>query len=173
VKLCWGATEILPQQQKCALSFLVSRFPRMPRAYAPTNRRCLNTSSARRAAQVQSKAADGTQYKGMVDALVRVPKEQGVLALWRGNLSNCLRYFPTQAMNFAFKERYQRMFVRPREQVGSCCRPSSSGPHCFGARWVRGSPLLNVRLSAGRSASGCGSADTSPQAARPARPRSP
>ena len=36
----------------------------------------------------------------------------------RGNLSNCLRYFPTQAMNFAFKEKYQRIFVRPREEVG-------------------------------------------------------
>ena len=40
-----------------------------------------------------------------------------VMALWRGNLSNCLRYFPTQAMNFAFKERYQKIFVRPREEV--------------------------------------------------------
>jgi solute carrier family 25 (adenine nucleotide translocator) protein 4/5/6/31 len=36
----------------------------------------------------------------------------------RGNLSNCLRYFPTQAMNFAFKEKYQKIFVRPREEVG-------------------------------------------------------
>lgn len=53
-----------------------------------------------------------------MDALVRVPKEQGFSAFWRGNLANCLRYFPTQAMNFAFKEKYQRMFVRPREQVG-------------------------------------------------------
>lgn len=50
--------------------------------------------------------------------MVRVPKEQGITALWRGNTANCLRYFPTQAMNFAFKERYQRMFVRPREEVG-------------------------------------------------------
>ncbi len=50
--------------------------------------------------------------------MIRVPKEQGVLALWRGNMANCLRYFPTQAMNFAFKEKYQKMFVRPKEEVG-------------------------------------------------------
>merc|ERR1719199_1143910 len=29
-----------------------------------------------------------------------------------------MRYFPTQAMNFAFKEKYQKIFVRPREEVG-------------------------------------------------------
>mmetsp|Transcript_19856 Transcript_19856/g.45279 ORF Transcript_19856/g.45279 Transcript_19856/m.45279 type:complete len:154 (-) Transcript_19856:179-640(-) len=68
--------------------------------------------------QVGSLNAEGEKYKGMVDALFKVPKEQGVVALWRGNLSNCLRYFPTQAMNFAFKERYQKLFVRPREEVG-------------------------------------------------------
>lgn len=53
-----------------------------------------------------------------MDAMVRVPKEQGIAALWRGNTANCLRYFPTQAMNFAFKEKYQKMFVRPKEEVG-------------------------------------------------------
>ena len=62
--------------------------------------------------------SSGTKYKGFLDAMVRVPKEQGVAALWRGNTANCLRYFPTQAMNFAFKERYQKMFVRPKEEVG-------------------------------------------------------
>jgi solute carrier family 25 (adenine nucleotide translocator) protein 4/5/6/31 len=68
--------------------------------------------------QVGQSNVGAPQYTGMMDALVRVPKEQGVLALWRGNLSNCMRYFPTQAMNFAFKEKYQKLFVRPREEVG-------------------------------------------------------
>merc|ERR1712062_605815 len=31
--------------------------------------------------------------------------EEGVQPLWRGNAANCLRYFPTQALNFMFKER--------------------------------------------------------------------
>lgn len=43
------------------------------------------------------------QYKGMIDCFVRIPKEQGFLSFWRGNLANVIRYFPTQALNFAFK----------------------------------------------------------------------
>jgi solute carrier family 25 (adenine nucleotide translocator) protein 4/5/6/31 len=34
--------------------------------------------------------------------------EQGVLALWRGNLANVIRYFPTQALNFACKDTYKK-----------------------------------------------------------------
>uniref|UniRef100_A0A1I8B3G8 ADP/ATP translocase n=1 Tax=Meloidogyne hapla TaxID=6305 RepID=A0A1I8B3G8_MELHA len=51
------------------------------------------------------------RYKGIIDVLVRVPKEQGVLAFWRGNLANVIRYFPTQALNFAFKDTYKRIFM--------------------------------------------------------------
>ena len=42
-------------------------------------------------------------YKGMIDCFVRIPKEQGFASFWRGNLANVIRYFPTQALNFAFK----------------------------------------------------------------------
>lgn len=31
------------------------------------------------------------QYKGIVDAFVRIPKEQGMTAFWRGNLANVIR----------------------------------------------------------------------------------
>ncbi|EYB89899.1 hypothetical protein Y032_0226g2768 [Ancylostoma ceylanicum] len=55
-------------------------------------------------------AAD-KRYKGIIDVLVRVPKEQGFAALWRGNLANVIRYFPTQALNFAFKDTYKKMFM--------------------------------------------------------------
>ncbi|MDK0841612.1 MC/SLC25 family protein, partial [Clostridium perfringens] len=37
----------------------------------------------------------GKEYKGIVDAFIRIPKEQGFFSLWRGNLANVLRYFPT------------------------------------------------------------------------------
>ena len=30
--------------------------------------------------------------------------------VWRGNGTNVLRYFPTQALNFAFKDNFKRMF---------------------------------------------------------------
>lgn len=50
-------------------------------------------------------------YKGMVDCFVRIPKEQGFLSYWRGNLANVIRYFPTQALNFAFKDKYKQVFL--------------------------------------------------------------
>jgi solute carrier family 25 (adenine nucleotide translocator) protein 4/5/6/31 len=51
----------------------------------------------------------GKEYKGIADCFVRVSREEGVAALWRGNLANIIRYFPTQALNFAFKERYKAL----------------------------------------------------------------
>jgi len=51
------------------------------------------------------------RYKGMVDCFVRIPKEQGFTAFWRGNLANVIRYFPTQALNFAFKDKYKQVFL--------------------------------------------------------------
>ncbi|XP_018023851.1 ADP/ATP translocase 3 [Hyalella azteca] len=55
--------------------------------------------------------AKDQQYKGMVDCFVRIPREQGFLAFWRGNLANVIRYFPTQALNFAFKDKYKQIFL--------------------------------------------------------------
>jgi len=51
------------------------------------------------------------QYKGIIDCLVRLPKEQGITSYWRGNLANVIRYFPTQALNFAFKDKYKKLFL--------------------------------------------------------------
>lgn len=50
-------------------------------------------------------------FSGMVDCFVRIPKEQGVTAYWRGNMANVIRYFPTQALNFAFKDIYKQVFL--------------------------------------------------------------
>lgn len=61
--------------------------------------------------QAASKAMAGKEYKGIVDAFVRIPKEQGFGAFWRGNLANVIRYFPTQALNFAFKDTYKQIFL--------------------------------------------------------------
>jgi solute carrier family 25 (adenine nucleotide translocator) protein 4/5/6/31 len=60
----------------------------------------------------QKTIAVDQRYKGIIDVLVRVPREQGFLALWRGNLANVIRYFPTQALNFAFKDTYKRLFLQ-------------------------------------------------------------
>jgi solute carrier family 25 (adenine nucleotide translocator) protein 4/5/6/31 len=60
---------------------------------------------------VSKQIAADKHYKGMVDCFVRIPREQGFLAYWRGNLANVIRYFPTQALNFAFKDKYKQVFL--------------------------------------------------------------
>lgn len=50
------------------------------------------------------------KYKGIGDCFSRVYTEQGFSSFWRGNLANVVRYFPTQALNFAFKDFYKTMF---------------------------------------------------------------
>jgi len=52
------------------------------------------------------------RYTGIVDCFSRVASEQGVGAFWRGNFTNVLRYFPTQAFNFAFKDGIKAMFPK-------------------------------------------------------------
>jgi len=51
-----------------------------------------------------------TPYKGIGECFSRVIAEEGFASLWRGNTANVLRYFPTQALNFAFKDQFKRMF---------------------------------------------------------------
>jgi len=51
-----------------------------------------------------------TPYKGVVDCTLRTFRSEGVLPFWRGNLANCIRYFPTQALNFAFKDTIKKAF---------------------------------------------------------------
>jgi len=52
------------------------------------------------------------RYKGIGDCFVRVSREQGFGSLWRGNLANVIRYFPTQALNFAFKDTFKEIFMK-------------------------------------------------------------
>jgi len=53
-------------------------------------------------------------YTGIMDCVIRVPKEQGFVSFWRGNLANVIRYFPTQALNFMFKDKYKTYLEQPR-----------------------------------------------------------
>jgi hypothetical protein len=56
-------------------------------------------------------------YRGIVDCFQRVISEEGFVSLWRGNTANVLRYFPTQALNFAFKDQFKRMFNKNKDKV--------------------------------------------------------
>jgi len=57
-------------------------------------------------------------YAGVTDCFRRVIAEEGVAPLWRGNGVNVLRYFPTQALNFAFKDYYKAMFNFQKDRDG-------------------------------------------------------
>lgn len=49
-------------------------------------------------------------FTGIGDCFKRTYAEEGVVSFWRGNGTNVLRYFPTQALNFAFKDTFKQMF---------------------------------------------------------------
>ncbi|ONI20373.1 hypothetical protein PRUPE_2G012200 [Prunus persica] len=57
-------------------------------------------------------------YKGIGDCFGRTIKEEGFGSLWRGNTANVIRYFPTQALNFAFKDYFKRLFNFKKDRDG-------------------------------------------------------
>jgi solute carrier family 25 (adenine nucleotide translocator) protein 4/5/6/31 len=60
------------------------------------------------------------RYTGIGNCFTRVYQEQGLSAFWRGNFTNVIRYFPTQAFNFAFKDTIKGLFPKtnPKEEFG-------------------------------------------------------
>jgi len=54
-------------------------------------------------------------YTGVIDCSRRILTQEGVMPFWRGNLANCLRYFPTQALNFAFKDKIKAAFKHSKQ----------------------------------------------------------
>jgi solute carrier family 25 (adenine nucleotide translocator) protein 4/5/6/31 len=59
-----------------------------------------------------------TRYTGIMNCGQRVYTEEGVKALWKGNFTNVLRYFPTQALNFAFKDYFKALLSYDKKKVG-------------------------------------------------------
>lgn len=57
-------------------------------------------------------------YVGVRDCFRKVFREEGVLSFWRGNQANVIRYFPTQALNFAFKGYFKSVFACSKERDG-------------------------------------------------------
>jgi len=58
------------------------------------------------------------KYNGITDCFRRTIGAEGVVSLWRGNTANVIRYFPTQALNFAFRDTYKSMFAFKKERDG-------------------------------------------------------
>ena len=74
------------------------------------------------------------RFQGIGDCFKRVVAEQGTAALWRGNLANVVRYFPTQALNFACKDFYKQTLnpYNPKTQpgmffIGNCASGGAAG----------------------------------------------
>lgn len=57
-------------------------------------------------------------YKGIGDCFKRTIADEGMISLWRGNTANVIRYFPTQALNFAFKDYFKKMFGWKKDKDG-------------------------------------------------------
>ncbi|EHK40748.1 uncharacterized protein TrAtP1_004091 [Trichoderma atroviride] len=58
------------------------------------------------------------RYTGIGECFKRTAADEGVMALWRGNTANVIRYFPTQALNFAFRDKFKKMFGFKKERDG-------------------------------------------------------
>jgi len=78
--------------------------------------------------------APENRYKGIVDCFSRVQREQGFASFWRGNLANVIRYFPTQALNFACKDFYKKYLnpYNPKKEpvkffFGNCASGGAAG----------------------------------------------
>ncbi|KAF7190041.1 ADP,ATP carrier protein [Pseudocercospora fuligena] len=58
------------------------------------------------------------KYDGIADCFRRTTADEGVVSLWRGNTANVIRYFPTQALNFAFRDTFKSMFGYKKDRDG-------------------------------------------------------
>jgi len=76
------------------------------------------------------RSGEVARYKGMMDCGSRIVKEQGFGRFWDGNATNCIRYFPTQAFNLAFKDTFKNMFPK--------YNPKTEFMSFFGANLVSG-----------------------------------
>ncbi|OWB56843.1 hypothetical protein B5S28_g2757 [[Candida] boidinii] len=56
------------------------------------------------------------RYEGIGECFRRTAAEEGIVSFWRGNTANVIRYFPTQALNFAFKDKFKKMFGFKKEE---------------------------------------------------------
>lgn len=56
------------------------------------------------------------KYAGIVDCFKRTAASEGIASFWRGNTANVIRYFPTQALNFAFKDKIKALFNFKRSE---------------------------------------------------------
>jgi len=79
------------------------------------------------------------KFKGINNCFINIIKTEGFFSLWRGNLINVIRVFPTQGFNFAFNDYFNNLIFSQFEQknkskisiykhfIGSCLSGGLSG----------------------------------------------
>jgi len=74
-------------------------------------------------------AGHAKPYNGLFDALQRIPKEQGITSLWRGNVPNLLRIVPTYGVRFTLFDYFQSVasIGLPKGEPLSLPRQMASG----------------------------------------------
>ena len=60
----------------------------------------------------QSKSGGDIRYKGFLDALVKIPREEGFLAMYKGLLPRLMRIPPGQAIVWAVSDQITGYFER-------------------------------------------------------------
>lgn len=58
----------------------------------------------------QQKADGPARYSGLLDALIKIPREEGILALYRGLLPRLMRIPPGQAIVWAVSDQITGYF---------------------------------------------------------------
>ncbi|KAH7105244.1 ADP,ATP carrier protein [Auriculariales sp. MPI-PUGE-AT-0066] len=102
-----------------------------------------------------------TPYKGIVDCFVRTYQAEGLWSLWRGNLTNVIRYFPTQALNFSFKDTFRKLAPYKKEEsfglwlAGNLASGGAAG--AASSVFVYSLDYARTRLSADAKSAGSGS----------------
>ncbi len=54
---------------------------------------------------------NNSNYNGVVDALTEIQKQQGIFALWKGNVFYMIRYIPSQIVFILLEHRLNKLFV--------------------------------------------------------------
>ncbi|CAH9074386.1 unnamed protein product [Cuscuta europaea] len=66
------------------------------------------------------------KFKGMLDCIVRIVREEGFLSLWRGNGSSVIRYYPSVALNFSLKDLYRNILHNNYDKGHFLAGPSAN-----------------------------------------------
>lgn len=104
---------------------LVSPLERMKILFqVSTEKICISSKTANISSQTQvHKAGQAPKYTSMAQTLTKMWREEGMRGYFKGNLTNCVRVFPTSAIQYYSYEEYKKVM---KEQKGVCFSSSSS-----------------------------------------------